>query len=645
MQYRAELDGLRALAVLAVILFHLEVEALSGGYVGVDVFFVLSGYLITGVILAGLKRENFRLGDFYLRRVRRLFPAALFTIVATTVVSILSLPHTALKAYGRSVVFSVVSLGNFHFWSESGYFDSDSGMKPLLHLWSLGVEEQFYLVWPGVLVLLFRSSFEFGNRRRRVLPLAVLLLGALSFCGALLSMQEASDNAFFLPHLRGWEFSIGAALAAREVFHSARTQSSNLLLVLGLTLILGPCFFYEPDLTFPGLSALPPCLGTALVIAAGAPARLGKLLTNPVSVFVGKTSYSSYLVHWPLLVLYRQHTFRDFSLAEQGGLFVATFVIATLLWRYVETPFRVKGTERPPISGRGFVALSASATLAVAAAGGWLWLVDKKQQVENRDSQELLAYVERANDLAFERTLRDVCYLTKKGKLDHKRCLAPSKTLPNILLVGDSHAANWYPAFKAHFAERAHVSLSSVMSCRPLLSPTSGYPACEARNTELFERADLSVYDAVVVTGAFYKKAEFSKLPRALEKLRKRGARHVFLLGAPMSYKVSVGATFARFSGETTAEIYGHLGEQLMDRFLESDGPLRKAAKRSGVPYLSLVEVLCPTLQKKQCLHSVPGLGTPFVRDTKHVTQEGGVWLLRQWEGQGVPFRAALRGD
>lgn len=635
MNYRPELDGLRAVAVLGVILFHLGVSGLSGGFVGVDVFFTLSGYLITGLILSGLETGTFAMGKFYVRRVRRLFPAALTVTALTGYAALHVVPETAIESLGKSVSASALSFSNFFFWSESGYFDESTDFKPLLHMWSLGVEEQFYVVWPTVLLLLFR--WEKRSGRPMVLSSTIAILGG-SLVWTVFSMHHESESAFYLPHLRAWEFALGACLFAYETRLPGKDRrrfggAHFAAFIVGLCLVVLPCFLYSPETPFPGLTALIPCGGTLLVIASGAPGSVGRILTNPVATFVGKISYSLYLVHWPIICLYRFRSLRDFSAPEQAGLFAATCAAAMMLYFLVETPLRRPATRSLP--GGWFVAVSLVLACSIFVLG---WQAAERggmdQQI-SRSSQQILDYLKKTNDAAFQVTMRDVCYITKKGRVDEERCLKPQAALPNILLVGDSHAANWYPGMVRHYEGTAHVNLSAVMSCRPLLFPTSKYPACRERNDRLFDKMDLSVYDGVYVVGGFYKRKEWEGLPAALKRLEQRGARRLVVLGAPMSYEPSVPVILSKYSGESADVALAKLNGLILPRFFTADEPVRQAARRAGMPYLSLVRLLCPSGERGSCLHAIPGEGMPFVRDSRHLSPEGVEWILDQWKATG----------
>lgn len=346
--YLPHIDGLRFIAVISVLLFHFSVPGLGGGYVGVDVFFVISGYLITKIIVDEVVTSGrFDFRRFYSRRISRILPALIATLAATTVLAVASLTPSDLVAYGKSLVASALSLSNLLFWSESGYFDAASQTKPLLHTWSLSVEEQFYLFWPAFIFICYRL---FG---RKGLIWSIVAAGMLSFGANHLAVASQSlgykSDLFFLPHFRVFEFAIGAVgcfvvkrLPTSRGLHEA-------MMALGLGLIAYSIFTLEEGVVFPYLNALLPCLGALLAISAGGSRLTGALLTNPLAVWIGKISYSLYLTHWPVVVLVEQYL----PTAPWALKFVVmaslSLLTAIVLHHQVEVRFRYAA----PAAGRG----------------------------------------------------------------------------------------------------------------------------------------------------------------------------------------------------------------------------------------------------------------------------------------------------
>jgi peptidoglycan/LPS O-acetylase OafA/YrhL len=287
LRYRADIDGLRAIAVGSVVLFHAGVPGIAGGFVGVDIFFVISGFLITKIIRDSIQEDRFSLADFYDRRIRRIFPALFTVYFVTYVLGLILLMPGDLKALGKSLLSSAAFVANFHFYENVGYFDAPSITKPLLHTWSLSVEEQFYVLWPLAMIALARFV-----KPRYWLPIVL--------CSLILSLAYAEweiwrDNAsaaFYLPHARAWELMMGALLAIALPRLAFERRLCEGMVALGLVLIVGSIALLSEDRDFPGLNAVLPCLGAALIIAAGArgPTAVGRLRSNKPVVFHGLIS-------------------------------------------------------------------------------------------------------------------------------------------------------------------------------------------------------------------------------------------------------------------------------------------------------------------------------------------------------------------
>lgn len=374
--YRRDIDGLRAIAVLSVFFYHLGVSPFTGGFVGVDVFFVISGFLITRLIIDQKASGTFTFAEFYVRRVRRLFPALAFTIAATVAAGVYFFTTVDLARIGGSAIAAILSVSNIYFWQQAGYFDAASVVKPLLHTWSLSVEEQFYFVWPSMLVILL------GRFSRRITLVAILLVGLASLAACQM-MIDSVEAVFYFSPFRASEFAIGAALVwivGRPVKSALAHEAA---LALGLALIAYAVLAFDETTPFPGLNAMIPGIGAALAIYGGQAKLLGRLLGNAPLVRVGLISYSLYLAHWPIIVFYQYQKGVD-PLSPTDQLLIAAMTLAAseLMYRYVETPFRAfrskSGKTRlsKPAFGLACAGM-AIALIAVCAqiwgSGGWPW--------------------------------------------------------------------------------------------------------------------------------------------------------------------------------------------------------------------------------------------------------------------------------
>jgi peptidoglycan/LPS O-acetylase OafA/YrhL len=368
--YRPDIDGLRAIAVLSVVFYHAGFKVFSGGFVGVDVFFVISGFLITRLMVGELARGRFTFASFYVRRARRIFPAFFFTMVISFAAAFVLMPPEHMRKFAGSLIYAALSLANIYFYRESGYFDTEAVFKPLLHTWSLSVEEQFYLFWPLLLVLLSARKSKWDA------PAVMTILGVISLIWAERSMTKQSA-AFYFPQFRVVEFAVGAIMVWLADFTPPSKAVLEIVLLAGLALIAYPIFMFDTHTAFPGVHALVPCLGAALAIFAGRARFAGTLLNNPISVWLGLISYSLYLIHWPLIVFYKYYRIDELNLLEQCALVFAAVAAAALMYVFVETPFR-----RPakPVSPAAFGLVCAMCTLAIALPaadawgnGGWRW--------------------------------------------------------------------------------------------------------------------------------------------------------------------------------------------------------------------------------------------------------------------------------
>lgn len=331
--YRADIDGLRAVAVLSVLGFHAFPSLFPGGFVGVDVFFVISGYLITRILREEMQSDGIRIGDFYARRVVRIFPALVVVLLACLLVGWYTLLAAEYQQLGKHVFSGAVFVSNLALWQEAGYFDVLSDKKPLLHLWSLGIEEQFYLAWPLVLLLL---------SKRRFLPGLILGLALASLTFSSVEVVHDRMQAFYSPLSRAWELLVGAMLAFglfRQVWESPRAARLQPA-CWGLALIAVSVFALRANDPFPGLVALLPVVGAALVIAPGIHHAGTKLLSNWGMVSIGKISYCLYLWHWPLLSFARIFSNGEPSWQIRTGLLAASFLLASLTYWLIEKPVR-----------------------------------------------------------------------------------------------------------------------------------------------------------------------------------------------------------------------------------------------------------------------------------------------------------------
>lgn len=356
--YRKDIDGLRALAILPVLFFHAGL-GFTGGYVGVDVFFVISGYLITKIIAREIQAGTFTYRRFWERRIRRIFPAAFSVTLTTFVIGLLIFLPPEVRSLSKAALSQVLMGANFYFWQQDGYFAGPSELEPYLQMWSLAVEEQFYLILPFLLTFLLKRG-----ARNTVIWLTIIATASFAWsCYGVFNNQAAT---FFLLPSRAWELLSGSLLAFLPSRKNTSGATQHLTATLGLGLILGPVFFFDKTTLFPGPSALLPCLGTLFLIRAheDASSWVKPILTSKYFVRIGKISFSLYLWHWPLLVFSRHWSLGEPPTTTRLILFFLSFAIAILSWRFIEQPFRDrKWLAHRPVLFRKFIQITIGSAL------------------------------------------------------------------------------------------------------------------------------------------------------------------------------------------------------------------------------------------------------------------------------------------
>lgn len=456
--HRPDIDGLRAVAVSLVLAFHVLHGRPAGGFVGVDVFFVISGFLITSILLRDLEAGHFSLAGFYERRVRRIFPALGLVMATGLALGWFVLLPDEFAQLGLHVAGGASFLSNLLLWNESGYFDRVAADKPLLHLWSLAIEEQFYIAWPLLLA--------FTWRRRGSVPVVITTLAAGSFALGLALTATAPTLAFYLPLSRGWELMAGGLLAWVTLARPALLERGGTLrALLGALLLAAGVLAISPDRPFPGAWALLPVLGTVLLISAGAQAWPNRrLLAHPVAVLVGRISYPLYLWHWLLLAFLHVTEQGAASLRTRLAAAVLAFVAAWLTWRFVERPIRASTDGARTV--RALVALMAVLGLAGLLAQQRLLPAHAAAQPRADEIVEAFSWTETDNqDAACERRYPG-----------HRFCRIESDAQPTVALVGDSHANHFFSGLSAELRARGeNLLLLARPHCPPMLDIVSGY--------------------------------------------------------------------------------------------------------------------------------------------------------------------------
>jgi len=497
-QYRPDIDGLRAVAVLSVLFFHTKISGFTGGFVGVDVFFVISGYLITSIIARDMFQGNFSFLAFYERRMRRIFPALFFLVFTSTLIAAVLLAPSDFLAFAKTMIATTCFLSNFYFLNHAaggGYFANLSNLQAHLHTWSLAVEEQFYLLFPALLLVLVKLA-----RRRTGQWLSVFAL--FSFLFSIRLTRHHPSAAFYMLFPRAWELLIGSLLALKAVPSINQRWVREFAGAAGLALIAVADFLYTDQTPFPGLSAFVPCFGAGLVIYAGEEGAswASTALAFPPLVFIGVISYSLYLWHWPLIVFTQQFSGHDLRGWQTLGVLVASILMAFVSFEFVESRFRGRNAAftRGQIFALGFAASAVAVMLGLAA-------VRTNGLPQRYDPATRNLIIENA---ARRHDYQEVCsnYHTDPHSLaDINFCILGPNADRKILFWGDSHVQQLYPIVKSLYdsgaLQRRGAVFAIANSCMPvehMNDPRKGFH-CDTFSTLVKSRGEMSDIDSVFI--------------------------------------------------------------------------------------------------------------------------------------------------
>ena len=613
--YRPDVDGLRAIAVLAVVLFHIDILAFEGGYVGVDVFFVISGYLITKKLLAERELGKIDYKAFYTSRIRRLFPAIFATVFCSFVASWFFLRPAALSEFSTSAIAAIVSLSNFFFFGQSGYWDAASHTKPLLHTWSLAVEEQFYIFWPVFISTLF------AIKRAASVWLGLLIIGLISLALAEYFLRISPSAVFFLTPFRVCEFVVGGLCVALDKKNYPNTVLSQMafsgLSMTGLCLVAYSVLTFDKNTVFPGLSSMIPCLGTAMVILARNPKPLRFLISNPIAIFIGLISYSFYLVHWPIVTLYKIKTGADLANYEQLFIFLSALVSAYLMYVFVERPFRKKSffKSQEEISGAmvGLVATSISLFFSLVVI-----LVVYLDGLPLRKSVQITS----VNIQSPEEMSRARRFLLKKSCQNFKKlkCGKVKRNRRNVLVIGDSHTLDGLNIMHEVYP-KANFLVAYAPGCAPLLDLSGVKRAkktCADKNVERFMwLKELNGLDEVVFSMRL-SNDRVLPLINTIEVLQSDGYT-VSVIGAGPIYSERVYDLVFRNRQKSIVEVNEIVQSHMDPEIFNVDEQLRPIIAKGGGEFYDKLSFICP---QKKCKLTTKEREI-FIFDKHHMTLSG----------------------
>lgn len=616
--YRPDIDGMRAIAVLSVVLFHIEKTLVPGGFAGVDIFFVISGYLITLHIYGQMQTGTFAFADFYKRRINRIAPA-LFTLIGSVCVAALVIlsPGDLIRLF-KSAVYACLGLSNIFFWREYGnYFSSGIDEAPLLHTWSLAVEEQFYILWPLMLLVIVRLKPLY---RFALIGLGVVATIAVSELGT----RNAASASYYLLPTRFFELLIGGALAIYATHQRSpiNTRVANLLAVLGLSLMLGSLYLLNETVTFPGIHAMFPCMGTALLIAAGMGdgSAINRVLSVKPLVFVGLISYSLYLWHWPVIA-FAHYRGISIDVVTGCGIFVLSAVLGWASWKFVETPSRRSGSALAfrTVLTRRFVVPAAAIVLGFAGVAGTNGLANrfdarvlKYEKIIATASNELRPECH-SPTLLYARQPSPACVLGVPGKA------------PEVFMVGDSFA-NHFTGMIDILAKNDHVTVTdyTMDGCLPVKGMGFGAQEsyarkCKARNEFVYKYISSHRFKYVILAGAWpvdSSPADFAALQTGLS----NSVATVIASGAkPIIIINNESTTNANCLVRRAMTGSGQTCDKKQEPHAQRDAVFAKLKETySGLTMINPNQVIC---SNGSC-HAMMG-DIPLYRDTSHLNDVG----------------------
>jgi peptidoglycan/LPS O-acetylase OafA/YrhL len=635
LHYRRDIDGLRAVAVIPVVFYHAFPALVPGGFIGVDIFFVISGYLITGIVHQQMLGKTFSVADFYARRIRRIFPALVVVVAVTSLIAWFVLPPRELKSLGTNIAGGAVFAQNFILLGQVGYFDLAAETKPLLHLWSLGIEEQYYIVWPLLLLLIGRWHFR---------SLAVTAaLAAASYVACVIIGTYARDYAFYLPLTRAWELLVGSGLA---LWHNGRPAVSQAvepnvrlyreavarmfreaISVGALLAIAAALWGFNSRIPYPGFFTLVPVLAAAALIGTSRTRVHRVVLSAWPVVFVGLISYPLYLWHFPLMAFARIHFVDGVPFRVMSGIVLISGILAWLTYRFIERPIRF-GKQHG-----GYKVGALVGGMAVLGAVGLA--ADQTNGFPLRIPESIRGFMLDGSETAFRWRAGKCLLLPEQSAADFAPECSGDGRHPLVVVWGDSYAASLYPGL-AHFgAERGFdVAEFAASSCAPLIGYVNPYRRfCKGANDFVLERLAVLKPEAVIFysTWSYSQEDLHNGLERTVPLLRALNIKHILLLGPPATW---LGEGLPANILDYYFQNHALLPERTLYRSRDSsftrplDEYLRAQAKSVGIDYVSARQMMC---NDDGCLARFGPNGAELTAyDSGHLTYPGSLFIAKQ---------------
>ena len=598
MQYRNDIAGLRALAVLPILLVHAGLTAIPGGFVGVDIFFVISGYLISRIILKEMEADRFTLTGFYRRRALRILPALLVLLVVVLAVGWWRLFPQDMRDLSWSAAATALSGSNLWFWRTVNYF-GNAELTPLLHTWSLGVEEQFYIFYPLLLIGLRRWL-----PRHIVAALWVIAAGSLAIGYGLIAVNKAQASFYLLPS-RAWELALGG-LVATGGLPKLRPKLRAVAAWLGLAMVIAALFVITPQSHVPVPWALLPCVGTALLIAYGESGGTAALLSLPPLRFVGDISYSLYLWHWPVMAFWRLERGLTLDPGEMVATIAISFLLAILSYRLVERPV-LNGGKTWATPSLLWAALAA--VFGVAGAAALLAVQAGKARIADPETARIIAFLDYPETPDAERYFNDT-RCRRDGVYAADLCVTTRTDRPNVMIFGDSHAQHIASAIEERLPG-VHVLRVATPVCRPLL-PIPDEMDCRAVMPLGFDPPAGGGKMSRVILSARWEAGDAPALARTVRHFQRRGVA-VTILGPAVEYDEPMPRLLAR---AVARQDLGLVHQGRRTQLLALDRDMAMQARQWGAAYVSMQQLECPG---GACTLFAPDRA-PFHFDTDHYT-------------------------
>jgi peptidoglycan/LPS O-acetylase OafA/YrhL len=632
-KYRPDVDGLRAIAILSVVGFHFFPTTVRGGFIGVDIFFVISGFLISNIIFESIDRNEFSFWNFYSRRIRRIFPALLTVLAANFLLGWFLLLPEEYAQLGKHIAGGAAFVSNFVLWDESGYFSSAAETKPLLHLWSLGIEEQFYIFYPLLIWLSWKLRLS--------LIAITTIVAAGSFALTVSTLTSDPVATFYAPQTRFWELTVGSMLAHAMLCRHKVTYTdaarltkyrrlfkqlgvirgmalSNMLSIFGAVLLCGGLILITQETPFPGFWALLPTIGTALIISAGQGAWINRrVLSSPPLVWVGLISFPLYLWHWTLLSFARIAEGKDPGLEIKLWSIVSCIALSWLSYKVIEQNLRFGELQR--LKTNVLLCL-----MVVVCFVGHYTFAHKGLSFRFPTMQELSQF-----DFDYRPVYREgTCFL--RPEQDYRSfalCEQRESSKGKAVLWGDSHAAHLYPGYRKHFSVEYEVVQRTASSCPPIVGKTFGNrPHCEQINDYVMKEIGEIVPDRVVLA-AIWHAYDWKEIRITIDRLKSVGVKNIDLIGpVPLWNNPLPRQLYLYSKADSLHRVPGRMSVGLNRVFLATDRELSELAISHQVNYFSPAKILC---NDSGCITKLEdSVNTIVAWDYGHLTIMGSDYLV-----------------